>query len=135
MSYARSYCLNEPPPRSEYSGRTVSPTPEPFDQSSRAKTSEYARHDKPNAKPDSAAVRKPTNPIHHQIAPALAAPFMNAEGLIHRGTGYHASTSNSSLTRKGHLVHRYEDGTESPFPVTLKSLGDGTVMTRNFPSI
>ena len=29
-------------------------------------------------------------------------------------------------------MHRYSDGTESPVPVQLKSLGDGTVMTRIF---
>ena len=33
----------------------------------------------------------------------------------------------------GHLVHRYEDGTESPVPVQLKSLGDGSVITRITP--
>ena len=35
----------------------------------------------------------------------------------------------------GHLVHRYEDGTESPVPVQLKSLGDGSVITRITPTI
>lgn len=34
----------------------------------------------------------------------------------------------------GHLVHRYSNGTESPVPVQLKSLGDGSVMTRIPPS-
>jgi len=34
------------------------------------------------------------------------------------------------MANEGHLVHRYHDGTESPVPVKLKSLGDGTVITR-----
>jgi hypothetical protein len=29
----------------------------------------------------------------------------------------------------GHLVHQYEDGTETPVSVQLKSLGNGTVIT------
>lgn len=39
------------------------------------------------------------------------------------------------MLKEGHLVHRYTDGTESPVPVQLKSLGDGSVITRNFPGI
>jgi hypothetical protein len=31
------------------------------------------------------AIRHNTAPIHHHIAPAIAAPFMQADGLIHRG--------------------------------------------------
>ena len=35
-----------------------------------------------------------------------------------------------NMANEGHLVHRYYDGSESPVPVKLKSLGDGTVITR-----
>jgi hypothetical protein len=31
------------------------------------------------------AIRRASAPIHHHIAPALGAPFMRAEGLVHRG--------------------------------------------------
>ena len=33
-----------------------------------------------------AIIRHNTNPIHHHIAPAIGAPFMKADGLIHRGS-------------------------------------------------
>ena len=33
----------------------------------------------------SGGIRHNSAPIHHHIAPALGAPFMKAEGLVHRG--------------------------------------------------
>jgi hypothetical protein len=64
--------------------------------------------------------------IHHHIPPALGTPFLSADGLVHRGI-----MSIAPCLMVGHLMHRYADGTESPVPVELKSLGDGTVITRN----
>jgi hypothetical protein len=32
-----------------------------------------------------AEIRLGTAPIHHHIAPAIGAPFMKADGLVHRG--------------------------------------------------
>jgi len=32
-----------------------------------------------------ASVKNSSNPIHHHIAPAFGAPFMKADGLVHRG--------------------------------------------------
>jgi hypothetical protein len=32
-----------------------------------------------------ATVKHSSNPIHHHIAPAFGAPFMKADGLVHRG--------------------------------------------------
>lgn len=128
------------------------------------------RHSEPGLLP-SVRIRQNSAPIHHHIAPALAAPFMKAQGLVHRGIvpesavcldvfwhppiwGFVRMTvlefdSVSNTCRVGvcfkqrwriwlilgHLVHRYEDGTESPVPVQLKSLGDGSVITRIAPSI
>ena len=64
-------------------------------------------------------IRQNSMPIHHHIAPVLGAPFMRADGLVYRG----------------HLVHRYTDGTESPVPVELKRLGDGSVISRTFTPV
>jgi len=73
--------------------------------------------------------------MYHDIAPALAAPFMKADGLVQRGIPFHFSpfvtVANVII---GQLVRRYQDGTESPVPVQLKALGDGTVITRNYPT-
>src|ERR1700724_3300571 len=40
------------------------------------------RHSEPGLLP-SVRIRQNSAPIHHHIAPALAAPFMKAEGLVH----------------------------------------------------
>jgi len=70
-----------------------------------------------HSEPLKTAIKQSSAAIHHHIPPAFGAPFLQADGLVHRG----------------HLVHRYTDGTESPVPVELKSLGDGTVITRIVP--
>src|SRR5271168_4557644 len=80
-----------------------------------------------------ATVKHSSNPIHHHIAPAFGAPFMKADGLVHRGI-LPSQPFCGWLLIVGHLVHRYTDGTESPVPVQLKSLGDGTVITRTTPT-
>lgn len=79
--------------------------------------SHYKSEPEPVPGGNKGTIRQNSMPIHHHIAPVLGAPFMRADGLVHRG----------------HLVRRYTDGTESPVPVELKSLGDGTVITRTFP--
>lgn len=86
MSYTRSHYLTERiSPVSGHDENTFSTSPDPIEHPSLAKSSEYFHHDKPHAEPQPAAIRGTTSPIHHHIAPALAAPFMNAEGLVHRG--------------------------------------------------
>ena len=45
--------------------------------------SAHEHHSKSDPLPSK--VRHSSNPIHYHIAPALGAPFMKADGLIHRG--------------------------------------------------
>jgi hypothetical protein len=40
---------------------------------------------KVKSNPAPVAIRPTSAPIHHHIAPAIGAPFMRADGLIHRG--------------------------------------------------
>jgi len=35
-----------------------------------------------------AVIKHSSNPIHHHIAPAFGAPFMKADGLVHRGNPF-----------------------------------------------
>jgi hypothetical protein len=42
-------------------------------------------HEQLNSYSTPATVKHNSNPIHHHIAPAFGAPFMKAEGLVHRG--------------------------------------------------
>jgi hypothetical protein len=80
--------------RNSYPNEPIAPGPDrlnaspvPFEPPPFAKTSEYAHHDKLPSHAEPGVIRRASNPIHHNIAPALATPFMQAEGLIHRGMG------------------------------------------------
>jgi hypothetical protein len=82
--YGRNSYRNEPV---SATFTKVSSSPEPIDPLVTTNTpdtvstsSQLKSHSSP------ALVRHNTNPIQHHIAPAIAAPFMKADGLVHRGT-------------------------------------------------
>ena len=65
-------------------------SPEPMDPERRgysalATEKEQGHGVSDSVSPLASAIRHNSAPIHHHIAPALGAPFMSSEGLVHRG--------------------------------------------------
>ena len=49
----------------------------------------HAIHEQLKSHSTTTTVKHNSNPIHHHIAPAFGAPFMKADGLVHRGIPLH----------------------------------------------
>ena len=72
-------------------GSALRASPEPMDPerhgyaAAAAGTETMQGHGRGGGPVSPSAIRRASAPIHHHIAPALGAPFMKAEGLVHRG--------------------------------------------------